>query len=332
MPDLDSPASPPPSPSFEVIEPPKIIPNNPEDLVSAEHVQQLMKLLECPICFEILRPNTKAVALCSNGHLFCYPCGDTVTKSDNDTCPLCRNRDIGIEVNHCLIVNLIGIVSQWVNYSCNHDRCNVQMLGKAILEHEKTCEWKPLVCPKNECKLKLPYKDFFNGNHPCVIPTKGQTESDCRKWKYIINFDDIYNFDTHNEEISPRFLPNLLLPPNDDDENHDKLCISAVKTKASGGILFYLCSLETAEDMSDDIKRKRFSLCVDIRTSVGRIGYSTKVVPSTFGETLNSEKHGVFIWRSSLLNFLKLVTENGCFLCPTNKVPHLHITFKEFNQ
>lgn len=286
-----------------------------------------MKLIECPVCLEHMRPATRAIAICTNGHLFCHPCGKRVNSSDNDTCPMCRIDAVSLTPNHNLAVNLIDIVSSWIDYQCSHERCDFIVTGRKIIEHEKLCEWKPLTCPKQSCPDKVPYKSFLSNRHSCMQLVEGVDKESVRAWKHLVYFQDLYDFDTHREHISVAFKPALLVPP--ENEPHDKLCVTALTVTVGGGIIFLLGSLETTEDLSPEIKVKNFTMSVDIHTKLGKIGYTCKVSPLTQGETVNSERHGVFMWRSTLINYLKSVSLHGCHKCPNNTVPHLHLTVKE---
>lgn len=293
-------------------------------------MKNLMKLIECPICFEYMRPATKQIAMCDNGHMFCHPCGQKVNNSDNDHCPICRIDEITVIKNHYLAINLIEIVSDWIEYQCKHDKCEVTLRGRKIIDHEKYCEWKPLLCVKKLCTSKVPYKNFLAREHNCLSIVEGADKNSVRVWKFKMNFQDIYNYDTHNEQISARLKPFLMVPPNPESNPHDKLFVSAMTVSLGGGIIFILGSLEPGEDLSKEIKEKHFVMTVTIRTPLGKIGYANKVSPLTEGETVNSEKHGVFMWRSTILHYLQSVTDSGCQKCPTSDMPHMHITVKEF--
>jgi hypothetical protein len=286
---------------------------------------KLIGLIECPVCLEYLRPGTKSVAVCENGHLFCYPCGKRIEDSEFDHCPLCRNEEITFSPNHYLVTNLIDVVSTLIEYKCGHDKCEEEMMGKELLEHQKRCEWKPLQCPRASCKEKVIYKDFLTNDHSCMRRVKGVDKGSVRSWKYVLPFDTLYNFDNHHEEVTAAFKPTLLVPP--ENEPHDKLCISAGTT--GNGIIFYLASLETAEDLSPEIKKKMFVLSVHIYGTLGKIGYTGKVTPVTPNETAYADKHGVSMWRTTYISFLKTVFSQGCKECPNEDVPHLHIALYE---
>ena len=49
------------------------------------HDDWMVKLLECPICFNV--PRDLPIPACSAGHIICKKCKSTVT-----TCPTCRRR------------------------------------------------------------------------------------------------------------------------------------------------------------------------------------------------------------------------------------------------
>lgn len=99
-------------------------------------------VLDCPICFEPLRP---PLFLCRNGHVACSTC---CVKLQNK-CPSCSQ---SIDYSRCLalekVVESIKVPCSYANGGCR------SILPYADrLQHEDTCVYSPCFCPMSSCSF-----------------------------------------------------------------------------------------------------------------------------------------------------------------------------------
>jgi len=108
------------------------LPEAPNDVTETEEIivkAQVLKLLECPVCYDtILRP----ILLCQNGHSVCNSC-----KKDLQFCPICKAPFTPVR-------NLLAeeIVSRCRIACKNKDSgCEVVLLGGLLSAHHSICEF-----------------------------------------------------------------------------------------------------------------------------------------------------------------------------------------------
>ncbi|XP_072395360.1 uncharacterized protein [Diabrotica undecimpunctata] len=143
----------------------------------------LLKIVECPICFEYMAP---PIHQCITGHSICPKCKEIVKE-----CPTCK-QGFGNTQNYALVE-----IMQHLNYPCKNKNC--KFLGKYtdIKQHEATCVYSPFSCPLKEhlgCDEKIPFDQLYEhiaNNHSenllqmdiVAIPFFWKTE--------LVLFDDI---------------------------------------------------------------------------------------------------------------------------------------------
>eukprot|EP01116_Phalansterium_solitarium_P014198 TRINITY_DN31753_c0_g1_i1.p1 TRINITY_DN31753_c0_g1~~TRINITY_DN31753_c0_g1_i1.p1 ORF type:complete len:268 (-),score=43.13 TRINITY_DN31753_c0_g1_i1:621-1424(-) len=92
------------------------------------------ELLECPVCFELMKP---PIFQCNSGHLICNSCATKLKK-----CPSCRIPLNGVR-NRAL-----EKIAETIEYSCMHSTfgCGHVATCAEISSHESACSFRPLPC------------------------------------------------------------------------------------------------------------------------------------------------------------------------------------------
>jgi len=107
--------------------------------------EDLKSNLECPVCARISLP---PIMQCRNGHVTCNPCRLKV-----QSCPVCREVDIDIRNLFAeKAVTFMTIPCEYKQYGC---RVEIQFKDKEI--HERSCKYRPYICPYIECDHKLAF-------------------------------------------------------------------------------------------------------------------------------------------------------------------------------
>ena len=106
--------------------------------------------LECPVCFNI--PRELPIPCCPSGHIVCRPCKKRVTD-----CPTCRQPILANMTN-----SLAGALIHQVQHRCKfHDQgCDIKMMLKDLVTHEKTCPDRTIKCPFLGCAQIVKLKSF----------------------------------------------------------------------------------------------------------------------------------------------------------------------------
>ena len=106
--------------------------------------------LECPVCFNI--PRDLPIPSCPSGHIVCRPCKKRVTH-----CPTCRQPMPANMTN-----SVVGGLIEQVQHRCkfNDQGCEVKMLLKDLVIHEKQCPERTIKCPRDDCARLVKLKDF----------------------------------------------------------------------------------------------------------------------------------------------------------------------------
>jgi RING/Ubox like zinc-binding domain len=290
-------------------------------------VKKITKLIECPVCLEILRPGTKTVGMCEFGHVICARCYQQIVSDEAQMCPLCRSDSLNFRTCHYLATNLIEIVTDVTVFKCIHPDCTVELLGKHILSHEKHCAYKLLDCPKKMCHKQSPYFHFLSGQHPCTKKLFANPGN--KKWQSILNFKHIYSVDTIHVRVSSAFRPFLLLPPADDDTTpHSKLFIGACV--GTWGIWLFVSSLETEKDIPQKIKNKTFQMMVEVYTYAGKISVISKVPFVLLSEIkpMQAKMDGLHLSIHTLITFIEMANVKACNACDEPLI-HMHLTLEE---
>ena len=97
--------------------------------------QLVLKELECPVCFEYMRP---PITVCQSGHNICYFC-----KPNMHSCPTCRQeflqtRSLSLES-----------LAQHVMFPCTNRRTGCpEVLGLDLIsQHQEVCSFASYKCP-----------------------------------------------------------------------------------------------------------------------------------------------------------------------------------------
>ncbi|XP_040579181.1 E3 ubiquitin-protein ligase Siah1 [Lepeophtheirus salmonis] len=99
--------------------------------------------LECPVCGRISLP---PIMQCRNGHVTCNACRPKV-----QSCPVCREIDIDIRNMFAeKAITYLTIQCEFDQYGCKEI---IQFRDKEA--HERTCKYRPYICPYIECDHKL---------------------------------------------------------------------------------------------------------------------------------------------------------------------------------
>eukprot|EP00096_Caligus_rogercresseyi_P012529 TRINITY_DN5283_c0_g1_i1.p1 TRINITY_DN5283_c0_g1~~TRINITY_DN5283_c0_g1_i1.p1 ORF type:complete len:413 (+),score=124.01 TRINITY_DN5283_c0_g1_i1:143-1381(+) len=99
--------------------------------------------LECPVCG---RTSLPPIMQCRNGHVTCNACRLKV-----QSCPVCREIDIDIRNMFAeKAITYLTIQCEFDQYGCKEI---IQYRDKEA--HERTCKYRPYICPYIECDHKL---------------------------------------------------------------------------------------------------------------------------------------------------------------------------------
>jgi len=141
-------------------------------------VEKLLKLVECPVCLTI--PRKGPVPCCTQGHFVCSPCLKQLREKGRLGCPTCR--ELMREGKSLLALALL----EQVQHECSHQGCTSKTSFDQIEQHEKECEWRPIVCPGSgkACTAVIPFCQVESHAQDCAYckwppissPTIGITE------------------------------------------------------------------------------------------------------------------------------------------------------------
>jgi len=113
--------------------------------------EKLRKLVECPVCLTL--PRIGPVPCCANGHLVCSTCLERMRGENNLDCPTCREP---FGEGKSL---LAFAVAEQVQHECSHQGCTKTTPLERIVQHEKDCKWRPVLCPGSgvSCTEMIPF-------------------------------------------------------------------------------------------------------------------------------------------------------------------------------
>ena len=103
---------------------------------SVKVLRKLNEFLTCPICYDNITSN---ILQCKNGHVFCETCTKKM-----DACGFCK---YPISTRNLILEQLLSKH----NVSCSHHNCSFICKHELIKNHEKTCEYRPHICPMESC-------------------------------------------------------------------------------------------------------------------------------------------------------------------------------------
>ena len=122
----------------------------PESQPQESPMTRIQFLMECPVCYNI--PRDLPIPSCPSGHIVCRPCKERL-----ETCPTCR-LPMAANSTNSLAAALIDQVQHRCKY--NDQGCEVKMMLKHLLIHEKQCPERTFDCPAVGCGRLVKLKDF----------------------------------------------------------------------------------------------------------------------------------------------------------------------------
>ena len=166
-------------------------------LTSIEKDNLLTKIeasLECPICFTI--PRDTPVPCCEAGHIVCKPCRLKIEK-----CPICR-RDFGNNTS-TLASSQIALMDHRCKYSVFG--CKVRQSLEKIVEHEKTCPDRTVICPYHVCRKEVHMKKFHahaTSQLCCLnLPYGSRLQGRVGSYLYPLSSDYLKEWDGNKDEF-----------------------------------------------------------------------------------------------------------------------------------
>jgi len=116
----------------------------------ASRMTKIESQLECPVCFNI--PRDLPVPSCPSGHIVCIPCKKRVLD-----CPTCRQPLPENSTN-----SVVGALIEQVHHKCKYSDqgCELKMMLKDLVTHEKQCPDRTFKCPYSGCTQFVNLKNF----------------------------------------------------------------------------------------------------------------------------------------------------------------------------
>lgn len=282
-------------------------------------VEQLKKCLECPCCLEPPKPDTVIVGLCSNGHITCETCGSNVLRTTT-ACPVCRQPSFKLVRGHRLALNVIQIMTSMMIYVCKHENCVEQKNGKEIGQHEATCVFKPVLCPKIGCLFKAPINTYLDGVHDSCV-TLCDIENDM--WDFSVDASMFFSFDNNTISINSQLKPVVLKGMTSAGiESH-----AYINFKEQNN--YFIVSsgwLNTNTHLSQEVKDLKIEIFVYINTASGEVGQYSSKAPRFQGQDFYHDEDSVCIPRHMVYNWSKWSVQFECPECPSSQrtIPHFH--------
>lgn len=324
---------------------------------------RIVRLLECPVCMDNMRPGTAVVGSCANGHIVCTRCtlqvklgeeeedeAANIQLNQNPKCPVCRSRTFSTNTRNYMAISLIDALTDTTLYKCQHSGCIVTLLGNKILDHEKTCEFKPFRCPRAGCRDKINLIEMMQQKHACINLVDAVDEdipSIWIAWKTTIPFDHFFSFDSCREKVSLAFCPRVLLPfdtlakgvrPVNQLEIRQKnialmvtsnqpMYVNIIEMQGQGGLMLYMSSLKDKADVPDSVLQSYFIMHAYVHPPTGKIGPSALVRPVAQGSKLVAYDQGLYLSRGDINHYISLMSLYGG-MCASCSLTHLHIHFE----
>jgi len=124
-------------------------------------VDNLKKMVECPICLEV--PRKGPMFMCSNGHFLCEKCRQ-------EDCPTCR--EVMGDNKSILAVAVI----ENILHDCKFAECEQKYPLDKIEDHEKNCKHRIVSCPDySGCIEKMPLPKLLNHLETCSSNSQAPT-------------------------------------------------------------------------------------------------------------------------------------------------------------
>jgi hypothetical protein len=285
-------------------------------------LEDLKKLLECPCCYDIPFPGTNSTGLCENGHIVCTRCAQQVLRQ-SASCPMCRDLKFYIVRGHCLTIKVINILTNHMIYTCKHANCLQAMTGNLLLQHQRLCQFKPLICPAANCGFISPISDFLSGEHPECLDIV-QRDHVLEGWHLTINIDQAYCFDTNIARVNESYKPSLLVGRWNDGQFDSHAYINMANKH--GNVIVFPGWLNKYHHMDDSLKNLKINMSVFIYSISGVIGQFVAKRPLYQGNQVTQINDGVCLHRQTLFNWSEWSSSVICPECPGNvQTPHFHV-------
>lgn len=112
-----------------------------------KQMEQILKELECPVCFNTCTP---PIYTCQNGHIICSTCRESIT-----SCPTCR--DVNLGTRNFFAEHFIAQYSQSCRFA--RDGCTfLKWKGEDMKGHERNCFYRPVPCIVPSCSTGVRFK------------------------------------------------------------------------------------------------------------------------------------------------------------------------------
>ena len=210
--------------------------------------------LECPVCQEKPRPDELGkYGLCHpHGHTTCGKCFESLMKSGNFSCPICRGLDFTGQSHNVLVNTIFKQLSDQTKYNCRY--CKTEWQGLHILEHESICNAHTVICPS--CNCSTTYESILARSHPCkykIVLAKRAESS----WNFILDFNSIKN---------NKMKPALLFHPT----KVSQYCVVLKNTE--DGLNIYVYWLGKKEGITTDMTNSIVIVSACVYTKAGPLG------------------------------------------------------------
>ncbi len=137
-----------------------------------EHIAELVEILTCPICKEVLLDK---IYQCCNGHIYCDTCINRLKTCSSCAVPMTgKIRALSTEQirdklelpcqNHgCKIttINHSGHQEVCEFNCCGNAECNWRGTKKELRKHQKICKYRLIQCLYSECKKSFKAEIFY---------------------------------------------------------------------------------------------------------------------------------------------------------------------------
>jgi len=271
----------------------------------ASPMTKVRSQLECPVCFNI--PRDLPLPSCPSGHFVCRPCKTRVRN-----CPTCRQPMPANMTN-----SAIGALIEQVEHNCkfSDQGCQVKMLLKDLVTHEKKCPERTFICPYSGCVQLVQLGDFdchaLEGNrHSVNIQYRGHPPSGlmrfrihenndvCPNWAMgcIRTLDELFHVNLAYHKPSNCFAFSIWLAKSQNEASKyeanlvingpkSKLSFDGIQISSVGNTLSVDKCLDDTENISLCIQRnlarslsvKKYEVCLGITDNLD-VGVSFKKI------------------------------------------------------
>lgn len=183
-------------------------------MAEGNFLKSLVALIECPICYETPKSADKTVGVCYLGHIVCKTCYNAMQETPH-SCPQCR-RVMFMSQNNYIVNGILAIIEQGQIFTCTYDQCNFRGHAAQMVQHEKSCSWRPIKCVRKECNILTPFKSLAHRTHACLARILRNPNANAgfeMTWEFILHIRDVFDMEQNTLCLSRRFLPQWLSLP-----------------------------------------------------------------------------------------------------------------------